>query len=300
MASKSKIAWTESTWNPVVGCTKVSAGCKNCYAEKMAWRLRGMRVHPYFPPFKESEVVDKKGWTGEIHLCHGKIAGPLCKPLHWRNPRRIFVNSMSDTFHPKVPFEYIDKIMAVGALCPQHTLQILTKRADRMAEYYKAVLTEQVYCENSKNIGFTQTRIRHEALKIVHKSQQGGRSYNMWNGIYPLSNVHLGVTIENQKEAWRAGVLQDIPATVRFISFEPLISDITYLPMNMKKLHWAIIGCESGPKRRECKLEWVRRLVKTFKPYKIPIFIKQLEINGKVEHDMSKFPADLQIQKEIK
>ena len=100
----SKIEWTQETWNPVVGCTKCSPGCKNCYAEKMAWRLRGMRVHPYWPAFDDPEIVDSSGWTGEVHLCHERVGGQidaLCKPLHWRKPREIFVCSMSDLFGEK-------------------------------------------------------------------------------------------------------------------------------------------------------------------------------------------------------
>ncbi len=259
----SKIEWTQETWNPVIGCTKVSAGCQNCYAERMAYRqvCMGAARHEKFPDDNEdvwiaySNVMDEDthGWNGSVSL-RPEI---LDKPQHWRKPRRIFICSMSDLFHEKVPFEFICRIFETIQNAGQHTYLILTKRAKEMKEFFQS-------CED-------------------------------WDSS-EWPNVHIGVTCENQKETWRAGILQDISACMRFISFEPLLSDITYIPMNIKNLHWAIIGCESGPKERECKLDWVYRLVSFFISHGVPIFVKQLNINGKVEKDISKFPKDLQIR----
>ena len=124
MSHNSKIEWTNATWNPVVGCTKVSEGCKNCYAEKMAGRIATMSNKA---AMKYAKVVTHKGkWSGEIY-CDESV---LDKPLHWRKPRMIFVCSMGDLFHKDVPFEFIDKVMAIISLCPQHTFQILTKRPE--------------------------------------------------------------------------------------------------------------------------------------------------------------------------
>jgi len=122
-----KIEWTQESWNPIVGCSKVSPGCKNCYAERMAKRLKAMGVAQY------QNVVDEKGWTGEILMSPGKT---LQIPWHWENPRMIFVCSMSDLFHEQVKFEWIDTIFITIKSSPQHTFQILTKRAERMAEYF--------------------------------------------------------------------------------------------------------------------------------------------------------------------
>ena len=125
----SKIPWTDKTWNPVAGCTKVSAGCDNCYAERMAVRLAHMGQEKYATTIN---MIDGKWQWGGRPFCDEKA---LEIPLHWRKPRRVFVNSMCDTFHEKVPFEFIDKMFAVMALCPQHTFQVLTKRLEQMLRY---------------------------------------------------------------------------------------------------------------------------------------------------------------------
>ena len=278
----SKIAWTNETWNPVIGCTKVSAGCANCYAERMAARLWRMGRGDYGSVLG---IEDYK-WNGEI-FCRKDF---LDKPLRWRKPRRIFVCSMSDLFHEKVPWGFIEKVMATIEECPQHTFQILTKRPQGMAEYFNSL----------------------------------GKRFELSN----CPNVHLGVACENQAMAdERIPILLQIPAAVRFESIEPMLGPVDlklkhwvcsqcgdwtegeildddnhcscdlYIEERWKNnIDWVIVGCESGPKRRPCKLEWVRDIVRQCKFANVPVFVKQLEINGKVEHDMSKFPKDLQIQ----
>jgi len=275
-----KIEWTGESWNPVVGCTKVSEGCQNCYAERMAGRLANMHQEKYAAVVKhetryegieeDPQFVFLPKWSGRI-FCDESV---LDKPLHWRKPRRIFVCSMGDLFHEKVPFEFIHRVFDIICKTPWHTYQIPTKRPKRLLE-------------------FTQTCAQHNGCGNS-SSFDGARYHSMAS--WPHANVWLGVSVENQKEMWRAGILGRIPAAVRFISFEPLLGDITYYPIEMKQLSWVIIGAESGPKRRECKLEWVRDIVQQCKAADVPVFVKQLSINGKVEHNIEKFPEDLRLR----
>jgi len=251
-----KIGWTNETWNTIVGCSKVSEGCKNCYAEKMAVRLDNIGLQQYAKVVKEHV-----GWNGKTAF----VKSAPEKPLHWKKPRMIFVNSMGDTFHESVPFDWIDGLMRIIRQCPQHTFQILTKRPKRMHEYFCTV------------------------------------------NELPECNVWLGVTAENQRCAdERIPILLQIPAAKRFVSIEPMLGNMIIDPFihpidnNGKQyksgLDWIIVGCESGHNRRECKIEWVESVVQQCQDANVPVFVKQLSINGKVEHDITKFPKHLQIQ----
>ncbi len=301
MSGNSKIEWCDATWQPVVGCSKVSEGCKNCWAEKMAYRLACMGV-----PFYDM-VQDEGCWNGNVET--NKFA--LDKPLHWKQPRRIFVCSMSDLFHPSVPFEFIDKVFDTMLSCRQHTFQLLTKRPERALEYYDGVISD--------------SSIMGEPAMIDH---------------IDAKHIHLGVTAENQKCAdERIPILLQIPAAVRFVSCEPLLGEIDlsrYVFEECRKIQckncgsykstgvwgiymcgecgcgegeevdpnceidWGIFGCESGPKRRPCKIEDVRNIVNQFKAAGIPPFVKQLSINGKVSHKMEEWPEDLRIREYLK
>ncbi len=267
-----KIAWTDETWNPVVGCSKVSAGCLNCYAEKMAGRLANMGQGKYVPVVTDrwatEGLVYNGEWNGEIR-CDETA---LNKPLHWRKPRRIFVCSMGDLFHPSVPFDFIDKVMAVIAVCQQHTFQVLTKRPERMREYFSDIKTPiNITGVVSQNTGIT--------IDLGRFWNEAGQ---------PLKNLWLGVTAENQETAdKRIPILLQIPAAVRFVSVEPMLEGIKTNPWSIglpsaeewhPQLNWVIIGCESGPKRRPCKLEWVRDLVNQCKAAGVPVFVKQLQL----------------------
>lgn len=193
--SKSKIQWTEYSWNPVCGCTKVSAGCQNCYAEKMAMRLAAMGMAT---PSKNPEYMGfEEGWDGHIELCEHR----LDQPLHWKKPRRIFVCSMSDLFHEKVPFEFIDRVFDVIInKAPQHIYQILTKRPQRMKEY----LDRWIEAYNTFYLGLQEFTQFHNHL---------------W----------LGVSVENQKAAdERIPILLRIPAAKRFVSCEPALEGIDF------------------------------------------------------------------------
>jgi len=250
MGTDSKIEWTESTWNPVVGCTKVSAGCQNCYAEKMAYRLACMGQEKYQEVLHQrTRLVDEDAghWNGKT-ICDEPT---LQKPLHWKKPRRIFVCSMGDLFHETVPFEFIEKVMAVIAVCPQHTFQVLTKRPERMRKFIRPIIDH-------------------------------------------LPNVWLGVTIESPNYWRRAKLLQKIPTAVKFLSLEPLITDLGDL--DLRDIEWVIVGCESGPKQRECKIEWVQSIADQCKQAGVPVFIKQLNINNKAVKDINQFPEDLRFR----
>lgn len=228
----STIEWTDATWNPVTGCTKVSPGCKNCYAEAIAKRF-----------WKGRKFTDVR--------CHPERLG---QPLKWRNPRRVFVNSMSDLFHEEVPSYFVDDVVSVMKRAEQHVFQILTKRPSRMIEYFDST--------NARTDG------------------------------WPLPNVWLGVSIEDQEHAnERIPLLFRTPAAVRFVSCEPLLGPINlegicstptcfnalrpgyYVP---EKLDWVIVGGESGPDARPCNVAWIRQIVEQCGVAEVPVFVKQL------------------------
>ncbi|MCL2620052.1 MAG: phage Gp37/Gp68 family protein [Defluviitaleaceae bacterium] len=194
MSTKSRIEWTESTWNPITGCDKFSAGCENCYAFRMAQRLKHMGNPKYTNGFELTLHED----------CLGD-------PTSWKKPMLIFVNSMSDLLHKDVPLEYIQKIFRVMNDCPHHIFQLLTKRAERLQE----IANEVTWSEN----------------------------------------IWLGVTVENEACKKRIQYLKDMPAKIKFISFEPLLDDVGVL--DLQGIDWAIIGGESGPKSRPMQEDWV-------------------------------------------
>lgn len=243
--SRSKIEWTDRVWNPVTGCTKVSAGCKNCYAEGIAKRFWGER--------KFTDII----------LHHDRLE----QPLHWKKPARVFVNSMSDLFHEDVPFEFIDKVFDIMYKARQHTFQILTKKPARLLEYSDK---------------------RH--LDVLKE----GADY--W--ICP-EHIWLGVSVENQEQAdKRIPLLLQVPSKVKFLSIEPMLENIFVgiFLAGLEKLNWVIVGCESGPNRRECKIEWVTKIVDACCFCRVPVFVKQVQINGKVVKDINQFPADIRLR----
>lgn len=211
MAQQSAIEWTDLTWNPVVGCSIASAGCKNCYAMRMAARLQAMGHEKYADLTKRT----KRGavWTDKVR-CH---EASVDIPLTWKKPQRVFVNSMSDLFHADVPDDFVRRIWGVMALTPQHQYQILTKRPQRMAELLHQIAPK------------------------------------------PLNNVWLGTSVEDSRVVDRIDHLRDVPASIRFISFEPLIGDVGRL--NLSEIHWAIVGGESGPNSRLMEIGWVENIL---------------------------------------
>lgn len=259
MGQKTGIEWTESTWNPIRGCSRVSEGCRNCYAETVANRFKG--------PGEPYEGLIAKGgqWNGAISFINHK----LHELLNWTRPRMIFVNSMSDLFHPNVPEFVIDLIFAVMALAPHHTFQILTKRPERMREY----LTDQNVAER---IGWKEHQIYEECGSLPAGVYHGPTHRRL-----PLPNVWLGVSVEDQTTAEeRIPLLLDTPAAVRWISAEPLLGpvDLSALPYPCQvkgNLHWVVAGGESGTYARPMHPNWPASLRDQCQSVGIPFLFKQ-------------------------
>lgn len=213
MAQKTSIEWTEATWNPVTGCDRVSHGCDHCYAERLALRLEAMGSSRY-----------KNGFKLTIH------EDLIDRPLRWREPRIIFVNSMSDLFHENVPADVIRRIFATMNQATWHTFQILTKRPMELLRYV-------------------------ESLR--------------WT-----PNIWMGVTVESYRYTHRIRALRMVPASVRFVSFEPLLSGIP-METSLEGIHWAIIGGESGPGARPMEKRWVKDLKRLCRKHGTAFFFKQ-------------------------
>lgn len=214
MSDQSAIQWTDATWNPVVGCRRVSPGCEHCYAETMAYRLERMGQERY----RGLTVLRKGGrrWSGGIRL----VPEVLDKPLRWRKPRMVFVNSMSDLFHEAVPFEYIAAVFGVMAACPQHTFQVLTKRPERMLEWFRWAADRYDGLHTIRRYFDADAYQRLESVWL-----ERGLSEAPW----PLPNVWIGVSCENQETAdERVPLLLQCPAAVRWVSAEPLLGPIDF------------------------------------------------------------------------
>lgn len=238
MSDKTKIEWTDATWNPVTGCTQVSPGCDHCYALTFAERFRGTPGH-YFENGFDVQMRPEK----------------LAQPLRWEKPRRIFVNSMSDLFHADVPDKYIAQTFAVMALAQQHTFQVLTKRHARM----RALLNSLDFMDTVYEF-FRAGRPRGGPLDGLDRLP------------WPLPNVWLGVSVEDQQWAnIRVPILLGTPATVRFLSCEPLLGPVDLRRAiepnfarggwrDLSRLHWVIAGGESGRGARPMHPDWARSL----------------------------------------
>lgn len=298
---KTDIEWARNedgskgeTWNPIAGCSILSPGCTNCYAMKMAHRIEMMGAG--LPTGRRNStqydgttklVNDTAVWTGKIGYAPASI---LLRPLKRKKPTTYFVNSMSDLFHDAVPDAVIDHIFAIMALCPQHTFQVLTKRTERMRQWFSA--------DRSEIVGLAM-------LTIVDRIPHGHRRVP-----WPLPNVWLGVSTERQKEAdERIPLLLQTPAAVRFISAEPLLGplDVSAIKFNDEdaevrinaltaeawvensesaaaytdendgntKLDWIIAGGESGPDARPTHPDWIRALRDQCAAAGVPFFFKQ-------------------------
>src|SRR4030042_5952825 len=200
MSDRSKIEWTDATWNPVTGCTQVSPACTNCYAERFAERFRGCPGHPYGQGF------DLKLWPERLTL-----------PLRWKQPRTVFVNSMSDLFHKEVPDDFIGKVFEVMIDANHHIFQILTKRSERMLAWVQS--------------------------KFSDESNGNGKS------VWP-PHIWLGVSVEKGNYTWRIKHLQRTPAHVKYLSIEPLLGPILLNANLLDRIQWVIVGGESGPRAR--------------------------------------------------
>lgn len=213
MTTLSRIEWTEATWNPTVGCTKISPGCKNCYAEEMAHRLKAMGVRDYQNGFR-------------LTLLEHRLADPLKR----KKPTVYFVNSMSDLFHQSVPDAYIERVLETMHSASWHTFQVLTKRAERLPRF------------------FARRRLP--------------------------DNVWLGVSVEDRKYGVpRIEHLRAVQAKVRFLSVEPLLEDVG--PLDLRNIHWVIVGGESGRRARPMQERWVASIQAQCEAQSVQFFFKQ-------------------------
>ena len=331
VGERTSIAWTDTTWNPVRGCSRVSEGCRNCYAERQAARFsdHGQYAHGFV-----ERTPSGPRWTGKVELVPEK----LDEPLGWLKPRRVFVNSMSDLFHEALPFEAIDMVFAVMALAWWHTFQVLTKRPERMREY----MADRGADERTARASLSFRPM--ETLAGVDRSL-GTCGWDPW----PRPNVWLGVSVEDQATAdERIPLLMETPAAVRFLSCEPLLGPVDVSGF-MWPVHdrwpsqyrtasearadgavvtrhrqgavlagtpfvkWVIAGGESGPKARPCDVAWILSLVEQCREAGVPAFVKQLGARPEAMHangvnmttlrlkdakgaDPSEWPEDLRVQ----
>lgn len=318
----SKIELTDRTWNPIVGCSKVSPGCENCYAERMAARLSSIQIKK----FADGKATDMGSYSKVISgsrsgkfVWFGKTAfveSALTKPLHWKKPRRIFVCSMGDLFHETVPFEWIDKIFAIILAnylldnLGNSTFQILTKRSKRQLEYFThRTPKEHIQAWAAAGDGYVSMKDEDTLFSEVVRSHCGHHwdekgmakdAYGDWQAVdnlWPLPNVWLGVTAEDQGRAdERFPDLVNCPAAKRFVSCEPMLEEIDFKkvpienwwcpPMsehellNNKHFDYAtpdlvICGGESGPGARPMHPDWARSLRDQCKDAGVAFMFKQ-------------------------
>ena len=216
MAADTPIEWTDATWNPVTGCSKITRGCDRCYAERFSERFRGVSGHPFETGF-------------DLTLRPTR----LTQPLEWTRPKRIFVNSMSDLFHKDIPTAFIDSVFDTMEAASWHTFQVLTKRSPILARYLK----------------------------------------HRYSGGLAPSHIWLGVSVEDAKNTVRLKHLRDALATVKFVSFEPLLGSVGQV--DLTGIDWAIVGGESGPGARPMAEEWVLEIRDQCKSANVAFFFKQ-------------------------
>ncbi|RHZ96496.1 phage Gp37/Gp68 family protein [Cereibacter sphaeroides] len=309
MAETSKIEWTDSTWSPITGCTLASPGCQHCYAADLA--ATRLSQHPSRSGLTKRNAAGVAAWTGEVRL----NTQWLDQPLRWRRPRKVFVCAHADLFHEAVPDEWIDRVFAVMALAPQHTFQVLTKRAARMREYVLGLK-----CDGARRFV-----IASAAEQIANNFPiWDGNGYRLWDGYagkewdvkvtsvlqgpqWPLPNVWLGVSAEDQQRAdERIPDLLATPAAIRFVSLEPLLGPVDLTAVQAlgragwlcpltgdhklspahadhrgQRLDWIIVGSESGRHARPCNVDWVRSIRDQCVSSGVPLLWKQHVVAGK-------------------
>ena len=260
--SNSGIAWTEKTWSPVTGCTKVSAGCKNCYAER--------EVEGRWSKNPKSVFFGRAFTDVQVH------ENQLMAPMKWKEAHRIFVCPRGDLFHESVSFEFLDWVFATMALASQHTFQVLTKRPERMLEYIAKHTQDGV-----------MVRAARDVLTTTMPMPKG---HQIQPFQWPLPNVWLGVTVENQEAAdERIPLLLQTPAAVHWISVEPMLGAVSCtVPFDGNRvdmlqrefpghpnLHWVVSGGESGPNARPMHPDWARGLRDQCAAVAVPFLFKQ-------------------------
>lgn len=280
---QTRIEWADAVWNPITGCTPISEGCQNCYAKRMATRLRGRCGYPEDEPFRVTLHPER-----------------LEEPLKWKKPRRIFVCSMGDLFHPEVPDQFIAMVFGTMRYASHHTFMVLTKRPERMAAWFSQIW--ELPGEGYKRFGHERRPGGIEGYIVAEADR------------WPLPNVWIGVTAENQQRAdERIPILLQIPAAVRFVSVEPMLGPLDlskwlycyvcanegryYNPVfdsfedcpvcegDRPMLDWVICGGETGPGARPMHPDWVRSLRDQCQEAGVPFFLKQLGEWAEIEAD---------------
>ena len=286
MAANSRISWTDRTWNPLLGCERVSPGCDGCYAIREANMHAGHpnpKISAAFAGLTRRDVAGALDWTGQVNLLEPRLS----QPLKWREPSRVFVNSQSDLFHDAVPNVFIAEVFAVMAAAHWHTFQLLTKRHGRM----RSLLKSRTFFDAV-----------HTAYLCMDAAAPAIRGYQ-----WPLPNVWLGVSVENQQWAdIRIPALLATPAAVRWISAEPLLGPVNlksaalrpyerqqggyweyghgedvygngkiWVPAPPAQLDWVVVGGESGPGARPMHPRWARSLRDQCVAAGVPFHYKQ-------------------------
>ena len=281
MIGKDRVArglWWGKAWSLVEGCTPASEGCAHCWA-RQATHMRYYQLNPKMT-VRYGGLTDRDGrWTGQVRLQEQDLwkPTPRQRPAVW--------SVWNDLFHEDVPDDFIDRAFGAMTLCPQHVFLVLSKRPERMREYMA-------------------DRKRPRRVPAASLAMDWPHAYWAWSEVldWPPSNVGIGVTVENDRHLDRIRILNEIPAALRFVSFEPLLGPIqlghgSYLNPVTLDCHaedltfgvdWGIIGAESGGKRRECRIEWVRDLKDQLVAAGVKVFVKQLQVepNRTVIHDM--------------
>lgn len=271
MATQSKIEWTTHTWGVTSGCSRVGPECDNCYAmgmsHRFSWGHHLTRRHTVSLPVvgggPRRTVEEMVDWNGKIDL----HASRLEDPMRWRTPANVFVSSTSDLFHKKVPFSFLAKVFGVMAVAERHTFQVLTKRIERVVPFFDwlrqgydspADYIRQAIFDHFSDL--EQTTRANDVLRTVVAS-------------WPLPNVWIGTTVGVREAKHRIDTLREVPATVRFLSLEPLLEDLGEL--DLRGIHWVIAGGESGARARPMHPDWVRSIRDQCKDQGVAFFFKQ-------------------------
>lgn len=297
MSVKTEISWTDSTWSPIrarvkadaheiailhgwndlaeivkamtghVGqhCEQISDGCKFCYSKS--------NQHRRLPHNGTGLPFDKRSRELVDIFLDEEV---LQEPLKWKTPKKIFVENQSDLFGEWAEEGMLDDVFALMAMTPQHTYQVLTKRAERMQDYLSTQGRLMEIAERGTQLAF-------DAVSKWGRNDVPGMIWNrnsdpiiQWKTlpVWPLPNVWCGVSVENRNMLERIDFLKDTPTAIRFISFEPLLEDLGAL--NLSGIHWAIAGGESGHGARPCHIHWIRSILRECRRQNVACFIKQL------------------------
>ena len=319
------IEWTDKTWNPVRGCSRVSAGCSHCYAEGVARRFAGPGQ-----PYDGLVRIGKDGrpkaqWNGTVRF----VPEHLADPMRWKKPRRVFVNSMSDLFHEALTFEQIAAVFGVMSSAPQHTFQVLTKRPERARAFFD-------WLRHPGAADPHATCVWH-AMAMTPWRPAGAYDHEwpapLGGGPWPLPNVWLGVSVEDQATAdERIPTLLQLPAAVRWVSYEPALGPVDFARVRVpdapsppshatvlhafrgfgSRLDWIVVGGESGPGARPFDLSWARWTIEQCRAAGVPVFVKQLgavprgprvgawneplQLRDRKGGDPSEWPEDLRVR----